>query len=421
MPAIEYKDDRNELLVISSVTGKPLDAFEPIPLGQNFYSYAFASDERTLALVSNGKLYLIDLPSWQYRASDVDLHGWLSSVVYSPDETLLALASGEPDGGLRIVDAKSGEIKASAQIGFSIRNVRFTNDGNAIMVYGPHLAGTGVAANAGISVGVPKTALFDVSDLSLLWSVDLKGIRDGTFPKNADEPITQDIYQPGAATHYQPGITFDPTSDVLYAVHGDEDKLTTIDFARRKVSTVDIHIQTSWLDQFMAMTAGVAYAKGMDGTSKQAVISPDGKFLYVVGSTETFVQKSDGNMEFKQTFLGLQIVAIEDGALINNIDSEGNSVQLSSDHRQVFLTGWKNNGSYGSPWTDIYDTSSNSLVRHIDNAYLTSTRLIGGRPILVSSYGVSDNLCYMASFNPADWSMVNEWHGKNCYGWLVAP
>jgi len=414
VPVIEFLNERSVLLVISSVTGKVFDTFTPIPLGEN-YNYAFAPDGHTLALVSNARLYLIDLPSWKISTFVVGLYGWL---VYSPDGTLLALASGGSDGNLRVVDARSGEVKASAQAGFSIRNVKFTNDGKAIMVYGPHLASTGIAANAGVSVGAPKAALFAVSDLSVLWSVELNGIRDGVFPKKADTANTQDIYQPGAAWRYEPGIAFDPSTDVLYLVHGDEDKLTTIDFTKRKVSTVKVHVKTSWLDQFIALTAGVAHAKGMDGTTKQAVISQDGNYLYVVGTTEAYSKNSSGNWDVTQTFVGLQVIATEDGSLVDQKDTEASSVALSSDGKYLFLTGWDNDNT-GTSWTEVYDIASNKIVKHIDSVYLTPTRRVDGTPILVSNEYIG-NVCDMVSVDPTTWAIASDWKGY-CVGWLIDP
>ncbi len=420
VPVIQYLNEQSKLLVISSVTGKALDAFTPMPLGYN-YNYAFAPDGRTLALVSDAQLNLIDLSSWKSHTSDVGLHGWLSSVIYSQDGTLLALASGEPDGGLRVVDARSGEVKASTQAGFSVRNIKFTTDGKAIMVYGPYLASTGVAANAGVSVGAPKAALFALSDLSVLWSVELAGIRDGTFPKKADTANTQDIYQPGAAWHYEPGIAFAPNSDVLYAVHGDEDKLTTVDFTHRKVSTVDINVEASWFDQLMALTAGVAHAKGMDGTTKQAVISLDGKFLFVGGNTEVVTQQANGNWDITDTSMGLQVIAVEDGTLVDKIETEASPTWPSSDGKQIFLSGWKRNTSYGTPWTDVYDISSRGIVKHLDGVYLIPTRRMDGKAILASSSTISSNVSYMALVDPDTWAIVSEWKGTVNVGWLLDP
>jgi len=414
---IEYLNEQNELLIVSSVTGKPFGKFPPITLG-TYYNYAFSLDGKTLAVVSSAQLYLIDLPSWEYRTYDVDLHGPISSVVYSPDRTLLALASGLPGGELRVVDTRSGEVRASTQVGFSIRNVKFTTDGKAVMVYGPQLASTGIASNAGVSIGVPKAALYAISDLSLLWSAELNGIRDGTFPKKASTANTQDIYQPGAAWHYEPGIAFAPNTDILYVVHGDKDKLTTVDFTNEKVSTVNVQVKTSWFDQLLALTAGVAHAKGMDGTVKQAVISPDGKFLFVAGNTEVVTQQANGNnWDVTDTSIGLQVIDPKDGTLVNKMSTDVSSVRLSPDSRQLFLTGWNK----GIPWTDVYDISSKSIIKHFDGIYLIPSRRLDGKAILISINTISSNVSYTTLIDPDTWATVSEWKGTDNVGWLIGP
>src|SRR5512133_1811106 len=84
VPAFQFLNDRSELVVISPVTGEKLDSFKPISF-RDFYNYTFAPDGRTLALVADSGLTLIDLPSWKTREYDLGLHGWMSSVVYSSD------------------------------------------------------------------------------------------------------------------------------------------------------------------------------------------------------------------------------------------------------------------------------------------------------------------------------------------------
>ena len=417
VPVIEYINEQSELWVVSSVTGKPFDEFPPLTLGY-YYNYTFSPDGKTLAVISNAQLHLIDLRSWKYRITDVDLHGPISSAVYDPDGTLLALAGGTSDGDLRVVDARNGKVNASTQAGFSIRNIKFTADAKAVMVYGPQLAGVGIASNAGVSVGVPKAALYAVSDLSLLWSVKLNGIRDGTFPKKADTANTQDIYQPGAAWHFEPGIAFAPNSDILYVVHGDKDRLTTVNFTDRKVKTVDLHIKTSWLNQLLALTAGVAHAKGMDGTTKQAVISPDGKFLFVAGNTEVVTPQANGNnWDITDTSIGLQVIAPEAGTILDKIDTDASSVRLSPDGKQVFLMGWNN----GTPWTDVYDISSRSLIKHLEGIYLIPTRRLDGKAILVSSNIVNGDVSYITLLDPDTWATASEWKGTGDLGWLIDP
>ena len=416
VPVLAYIKGDFELLVVSSVTGKPFDEFPSITLG--YYNYAFSPNGETLAVISNAQLYWIDLPSWSFRRTDVDLHGPISSIVYSPDGTLLALAGGSSDGDLRVVDARNGRVNASALAGFSIRNIKFTADGKAIMVYGPQLASTGIAANAGVSVGVPKAALYASSDLSLLWSVKLNGIRDGTFPKKTDTANTPDLYQPGAAWHFEPGIAFAPNHDILYVVHGDEDKLTTVDFTDRQVKTVDLQVKTSWLDRLLASMAGVAHAKGMDGTIKQAVISPDGKFIFVAGNTETVTPKANGSdWDVTDASIGMQVIAPQDGTLLDKIDTDASLVRLSPDGSQVFLIGWKN----GTPWTEVYDISSRNIIRHLDGIYLIPTRRLDGKEILVSSRTTNGDVSYITLLDPDTWATVSEWKGTGDVGWLIDP
>jgi WD40 repeat protein len=423
VPAIRYLRDKSELVVISPVTGQELDSFTPLSL-RDFYNYAFAPDGRTLALVANARLYLIDLPSWKTREYDLGVHGWMSSFVYSKDGSLLALASGDPESHIWIVDTQNGKITAKQKANFSIRKIQFTADGKALMAYGPHIASDGDAANAGVSVGSPKATLYSLSDLNLLWSTELDGVRDGTFPKKADAPITNDIYLPGAAWHYEPGIAFSPNSDTLYLVHGDEEKLTTVDFVNQKVHTVDVQVKTSWLDHLMSFTAGVAHAKGMDGTVKQAFISPDGKLLFVGGNTEAVIPQTDkSDLEITDTPIGLQVIIAEDGTLVTDLDIEATPTGLSSDNRYIFLTGWKNNDRGGIPTTDVYETSSMSLIKHIDHVQLMPTRRIDGKPILVSSEYIGtngDDVCFLASVDSDTWTITNSWNGS-CVGWLIVP
>ncbi len=249
--------------------------------------------------------------------------------------------------------------------------------------------------------------------------MDLTRIRDGTFPKQADTP---DIYQPGAAWHFSPAIAFAPDADILYAVHGDENKLTSIDFAKHSVSTVGVHTKTSWLDRLLALTAGVAHAKGMDGTTKQGFISADGKYIYVIGSTETVTKQARGtSWDMSVTPLGLQAIAVRDGTLEQKIDTEAYDARPSPDGKYIYLTGWKQDSSTSAPWTEIYDVSSRSIVRHLDGVQLVPTRRMDGAATLQSNVMISDNVCDMASVNPGTWSVVSRWKAPVCADWLMLP
>ncbi len=111
------------------------------------------------------------------------------------------------------------------------------------------------------------------------------------------------------------------------------------------------------------------------------------------GSTEAVTQQGNSsNWDITDTPIGLQVIATDDGTLVDQITSEANSLTRSPDGRQVFLSGWKQNNSYGMPWTDVYDISSRSVIKHLDGVYLIPTRRMDGKPILASSIMLSDNL-----------------------------
>jgi hypothetical protein len=189
---------------------------------------------------------------------------------------------------------------------------------------------------------------------------------------------------------------------------------------RAQVSSVRIQSSASWLDRLLALTAGVAHAKGKDGTTKQGVISPDGKYFFVVGSTETVTKQARGsNFDITVAPIGLEVVAVSDGTLQQKITSEAYNAQFSPNGRHLFLTGWNENSN--EPWTDIYDMPSASITKHLVGVPLIPVRHLDGTPTVQSAVMISDNLCDMASVNPDTWALVSSWRAPVCNEWLAAP
>jgi hypothetical protein len=240
-------------------------------------------------------------------------------------------------------------------------------------------------------------------------------VRDGAFPK---EPGTVDIHQIGAAWRYEPAVAFGPNTDMLYAVHGDEDKLTTVDFGTRKTATVNVRPRLGWLERFLMLGTGVAYAKGMDGTVKQAVISPDGKYLYVVSTTEAYTKTSAQNWDIKITHGGLQVISVEDGSLVQQADIAASLIARSPDARYLLLNGWQETAG-GRAWSEVYDVAANKSVKHLEGMQLMPTYRLDGTPAFVSIDYFSERSCSLASVNPSTWSVVSQWTG-DCIGWLAA-
>ncbi len=98
--------------------------------------------------------------------------------------------------------------------------------------------------------------------------------------------------------------SFAPDRDALYVVHADSEQLTTVDFESQTVKTVEIQPKLTWFERLLSMTAGIAHAKIGDGITRQAAVSPDGQFLYVVGVNNATFQDEQGNWQMEQTSAG---------------------------------------------------------------------------------------------------------------------
>ncbi|MCI0555856.1 MAG: WD40 repeat domain-containing protein, partial [Anaerolineae bacterium] len=305
--AVEWKGPKgNQLFPLDPATGTALPDYSPISLGQS-YSYAFSPDRRTLAAVVfpndaiyHGNLLLVDLPTWKTQTFELKTNGWVSSIVFSPDGKWLAMSQSESTFELTIFDLKQGVVAAHSEEDFLITRMKFTENSESLMLYGMVIENRYTENE--MSAGAPYVKLLDADDLSPRWSVELEGVRDGVYP--TDETVAIDYNQPGTAMYLAPALAFAPNRDVLHVVHADSDHLTTVDFSTQKVATVKIQDQLSWFERLLSLTAGVAHAKVADGTSKQAVISPDGQFLYVVGMHNESLQGQQGNWQMNQTPLG---------------------------------------------------------------------------------------------------------------------
>ena len=175
---------------------------------------------------------------------------------------------------------------------------------------------------------------------------------------------------PGAYVWWTPAVVPSPDRQMLYIVHADEDKLTTVDFAHRSVTSVEIGPARSWLEQLMALGAGIAYAKTLDGTRKHAVLSSDGTRLYIVGETGKSTQDANQEWQFTQTPLNLQVVDVASGVQIAKVETQANEISLSPDGSQLYLRGWSDSGV---PWTDVLDAARLEVVTRLTGRYLSST------------------------------------------------
>lgn len=413
-------DEGNVLFPLDPARGKPLPDYAPISLGYSSY-HAFSPDRGTLAVISfpaettyQGSLLLIDLATWKTQQFELELKGWVHTLAFSPDGKQLAISHGESNYSLTMIDVEKGAITAQSQVDSYVTRLKFTESGDALMLYSPTLN-----PKDRITAGPPQVLLLDAVDLRPRWSTELEGVQDGVFAK--DETVTSaNIHEPGQASYLSPGLVFAPDREALYIVHADSEQLTTVDFESQNVGTVDIQPKLTWFERLLSMTAGVAHAKIGDGITRQAAVSPDGQFLYVVGVNNSTFQDKQGNWQMEQTPLGLEIIQTGDGSRVEHIESDTMELSISPDGRFLYLRNWGTSPKY-LPWTEIFDTASQQVVARQDNISAIPALLMNGEFLLVSTFSTGEYSHHMSILEPDGSNVLSEWTDSNSVWWLTTP
>ena len=407
------KSKGNLLFPLDPASGTALPDYAPISVGQS-YSHAFSPDRNTLAVVTfpndntyNGSLMLIDLPNWKTETFELKTVGWVTSMVFSPDGTQLAIAQGETNYVLTIFDLERRGFTAQSKEDSYITRLKFTADGESLMMYGITLQNRYTENESG---GAPQVRLLDTTDLSPQWSAELDVVRDGVYPMDENVPINYS--QPGTAMYLAPALAFAPNQDSLYVVHADSNHLTTVDFSAQTIQTVEIQDQLNWFERLLSLTAGVAHAKVADGTSKQAIISPDGQFLYVVGMHN---ESTEGNWQMNQTPLGLEIIQTSDGSRVEHFETDSTDLSLSPDGRFLYLRNWTTT----TPRTEIFDTSKGQIINHQEALYASPVMRMNGEFLLGSIVSTDESTHHMRVFQLDGSHLLSEWTSSGYVSWIT--
>jgi hypothetical protein len=194
--------------------------------------------------------------------------------------------------------------------------------------------------------------------------------------------------------------------------------LTTVDFNAQKVGTAEIRPRLSWFERLLSLTAGVAHAKIAEGTSKHAVISPDGQFLYIVGQRSDLVKAKNDEWQVNVTPLGLRIVRTEDGRRLAYYDTEAQELSISADGQHLYLRGWGT--TQDSAWMQVFDIATNQSIARMDGMWLVPTRRTNAASILASSVWRNDGQEYHNAFVESQ-SVLAEWKSSGYLAWLTMP
>ncbi|MGE5221741.1 MAG: hypothetical protein ACM3PY_04845 [Omnitrophica WOR_2 bacterium] len=380
---------------IDPANGLPLCGFAFMPFSGEIV-YNFSYDGKRLAIVANyisaeGVLHLVDLQSWKDTLTPVRISGNVRLITFNPAGTQVAIAVDYPPS-LIIADLKAQKITAQKTLRFTPYLLRYTPDGAAIVLFG----GEDFVPNG----TKPKASaqLLSARDQSVVWEAPLQGIWAGQSQPKADssDPIF-DMWEPGFA------LTKDGST--LYIVHADEDRLTTVNFARRSVTNADIQPRLSLMDRLLRFGAGVAEAKGANGTTKQALLSPDGTRLYVLGMTEQTSVDGNGNFQVNQTPLGLQVIDPGTGTELKKLDTTAAYFYLSPDASAVILNNWQDTSSS----SDVVSARSLKTLKHIDQGNIFLANTIGGQELILMQHQPDNHVTVInpQSFDP---SQAKPWY-----------
>ena len=396
----------SQLIVVDPVSELPLCEY-PAYLLRDHFSHAFSEDGKTLAIVDYSEtqahqdlLHLIDLQTWTAITTTLEMGSWTAAISFNPAGTHLGLIYGrnrhpKPQYTFASLNLATLEVEASAPLDFAPHLLKYSRDGASILVFG---------GNEGAREDqlLPAHAvLLNATDLSTLWEQELAAIRIGTSEMNVEDD-NMPIF-----VYWRPAVALSPDRTRLYVVHADEDKLTTIDFGRRDVKTVDILPKLSWIERLVYRFAQVAYAKVSNGTYKNAVLSPDGKLLYVSGQTDRAGKDSKGEWQFTNTPLGLQVIDVATGTELARLDTQSNSVIISPDGVVLYLTGWDDAGE----WTDVVAADTLEVIQRLPRTSVLRTRSLGGQPVLLASRQ-SDVSVRLALLDPGNPDQVTAWPSR---------
>jgi hypothetical protein len=407
-----------QLYPLNPMAGEPVAGYEPLDVGK-YAIHAFSPDGRTLAVLAygdneylrEGALSLVELEKWQPAPTGLtfDHASWL---VFSPSGEQLLIGAFDQQMNptamiFSLVDVAQQKLLvqgAQGELPFLPRLIRYTPDGRGVMVYGYEQWQYGAASEARAHV-----ALLDSADLSLDWHEMLDGLREGIY---LAEPATQ----PEAAQTWTPAVVAAPDRAALYIVHADTEQMTTVDFVAQQAHTVEIAPHLTWLERLLALTARTAHAKVANGVSKQALLSADGKHLYVVGTTYVYTAGQQGIAP-----LDLQVLEVASGVERANLASNAESLALDSDGERLYLQGWNYDlQPYPGRWTDVIATDDLAVIAHVEDYLLTPTRRLDGRPILLASGLQQGSRITYAVLDPASLAVLHTWTDSTD-GWWVLP
>jgi hypothetical protein len=402
-----------ELNLFDTETGSVMEKFEPLALGR-YATFGPSTDLTQLALIvyrdnsylRNGQLSFVDLATWEVVTTTLTFNGAYNPPLFTTGNSRLLVLTQEESylasDVVHLVDVASGTMLAEQALNFYPTSYQFTPDESGIMIFG----------TKGTS-GESYVALLDAESLEFVWEEKVEGLLNGTVMKEGST-------DPMEGRWMQPASVFAKDSATLYVVHADQEQLTTVDFDAQSMSTQAITEQLSWIERLLMLTARTAYAKMANGVNKQAMISPDGTKLYVIGTD----YRIDEDSQFVQTGLGLQVIDIASGVELAHIETEAQSLTLDPVSGRLYLHGWTTAAGrpYSTEWTEVLDATTLEQINILEERAVAVARRFDGMPLLLTTTTLENGKTELAVLDPQSFETISsmaDWYNGGYVGWIV--
>ena len=145
----------------------------------------------------------------------------------------------------------------------------------------------------------------------------------------------------------------------------------------------------AWIEELVetVLSVGVrpVQAKAANAAMRQAILSPDGKTLFVVGERTDTEILENGDWDTRFTPLGLQAWDVKSGTRLLNVETAANEIRWGPGGK-ILLNGFDKSSPEYQPFTDVFDPTSGEIAAHLELTYAYSTPRLDGRLVLVSAY-----------------------------------
>jgi hypothetical protein len=404
---------------IAAGSGKPISGYAPFDLG-SAYQFGFSPSREQLAVVSYGAencpkrcFHLLDLRTWKESLAPVEVgkfaDAWTPEIVFDPSGQFSAFALNDqshPTSQVVIVDIRQGRVQAQVSLDHPINRLRFLTGGQ-LVVYGP-----GGPLNQD---QVLRIAILDPATLDINWQMDVPGVRVGGIESG-------DVNDPTRGRYLDPGVAFSADGSKLYIVAADEPRLVTVDLANHSVRSAEIQPRRSLLDRLVEALsmATTVHAKMLNGTSKTALVSPDGQRLFVAGQTTTAVKEKNGDYSMDVQPFGLQVIDLASATEVAHLDTDATFLELAPDGKALFLYHWPQNGADPQPWTQVLDLDTLKVTQTLTGE-VHATRLLNGEMAWLSAQFQSSSASRLAIYTPGQPEPRVRWSMQDYAGWVLVP